>query len=64
MLPDHLHAIFSLPEGDADYALRLRLIKTGLSNNPLKHHALGASVSIQDRGSTVLLFPLKGVMLK
>ncbi|MGH8076821.1 MAG: hypothetical protein ACREPE_05785 [Lysobacter sp.] len=28
VLPDHLHAIVSLPEGDADYALRLRLIKT------------------------------------
>ncbi len=27
VLPDHLHAIFSLPNGDAGYALRLRLIR-------------------------------------
>ena len=33
VLPDHLHAIFSLPEGDADYALRLRLIKTLFSRD-------------------------------
>ena len=33
VLPDHLHAIFSLPEGDADYALRLRLIKTHFSRH-------------------------------
>ncbi len=31
VLPDHLHAILSLPEGDTDYALRLRLIKTHFS---------------------------------
>lgn len=31
VLPDHFHAILSLPEGDADYALRLRLIKTHFS---------------------------------
>jgi putative transposase len=37
VLPDHLHAIWILPEGDADYALRWRLIKSafsrGLPNN-------------------------------
>jgi putative transposase len=31
VLPDHLHAIWSLPDGDADYALRWRLIKTQFS---------------------------------
>jgi len=31
ILPDHLHAICSLPEGDHDYALRWRLIKTEFS---------------------------------
>ena len=30
ILPDHLHAIWTLPEGDADFALRWRLIKLGL----------------------------------
>ena len=31
VLPDHIHAIWTLPEGDADYALRWRLIKTVFS---------------------------------
>jgi putative transposase len=31
VLPDHLHAIWTLPEGDADFALRWRLIKTEFS---------------------------------
>ena len=29
--PDHLHAIWSLPENDADFATRWRLIKTAFS---------------------------------
>jgi|SRR3989344_6726643 len=33
VLPDHLHAIWTLPPGDADYALRWRLIKTYFSRN-------------------------------
>jgi putative transposase len=28
ILPDHLHAILTLPEGDADFSTRWRLIKT------------------------------------
>jgi REP-associated tyrosine transposase len=28
VLPDHLHAVWTLPEGDADYSMRWRLIKT------------------------------------
>jgi putative transposase len=31
ILPDHLHAIWSLPEGDADYSLRWRTIKSNFS---------------------------------
>jgi REP element-mobilizing transposase RayT len=30
-LPDHLHAIWTLPDGDANFALRWRLIKTEFS---------------------------------
>ena len=29
--PDHLHAIFTLPPGDADFSTRWRLIKVGFS---------------------------------
>ena len=32
VLPDHLHAIWTLPEGDADFALRWRLIKSSFSH--------------------------------
>ena len=31
VLPDHLHAIWSLPDGDADFSLRWNLIKSGFS---------------------------------
>ena len=31
VLPDHLHAIWSLPEGDSGYSLRWSLIKSGFS---------------------------------
>jgi putative transposase len=31
VLPDHLHAIWTLPEGNADFALRWRLIKAAFS---------------------------------
>ena len=31
VLPDHLHAIWTLPEGDADFAVRWRLIKSSFS---------------------------------
>lgn len=31
VLPDHLHAIWTLPQGDADYSTRWQLIKTAFS---------------------------------
>jgi putative transposase len=31
VLPDHLHAIWTLPPGDADYAMRWRLVKAVFS---------------------------------
>ncbi|MBN8964752.1 MAG: transposase, partial [Rhizobiales bacterium] len=31
VLPDHLHTIWSLPEGDSDFATRWRLIKASFS---------------------------------
>ncbi|MBM2577861.1 transposase [Jannaschia sp. Os4] len=31
MLPDHLHAVWTLPEGDADFSGRWRRIKAGVS---------------------------------
>src|SRR3954451_21976813 len=31
VLPEDLHAVWTMPEGDADFATRWRLIKTGFS---------------------------------
>jgi putative transposase len=31
ILPDHLHAVWTLPDGDADFAVRWRLIKSAFS---------------------------------
>lgn len=31
VLPDHLHAVWTLPDGDSDFATRWRLIKFGFS---------------------------------
>jgi putative transposase len=31
VLPEHLHAIWGLPQGDADFSVRWRLIKTRFS---------------------------------
>jgi putative transposase len=35
ILPDHVHLLCSLPEGDADYPTRLRLIKTSFTRSLL-----------------------------
>jgi putative transposase len=34
VLPKHLHAVWTLPEGDSDYAMRWRLIKVGILARP------------------------------
>jgi len=33
VLPDHLHTVWTLPEGDADFATRWRLIKSAFSRS-------------------------------
>jgi putative transposase len=35
ILPDHIHAIWTMPEGDADFATRWRLIKSTFSRKPI-----------------------------
>lgn len=39
LLPDHLHCIWTLPEGDTDYSVRWGIIKAGYSSamRPLLH---------------------------
>ena len=36
ILPDHIHFIWTLPDGDRDYSRRVGRIKV-LFNNPIKH---------------------------
>jgi len=51
VLPDHLHAIWTMPEGDADYATRWRLIKTMFSRSLAKTERISESRRAQgERG--------------
>lgn len=43
VLPDHMHCIIELPEGDAEYSLRWRLIKAMFSRSIPPGEARGAS---------------------
>jgi putative transposase len=43
VLPDHLHALWSLPEEDNDYPMRWMLIKSGFSRRILKGEQINAS---------------------
>ena len=42
VMPDHLHAVWTLPEGDADYSTRWRLIKARFTRAVLADGAVGA----------------------
>jgi putative transposase len=51
VLPDHLHAVWTLPLGDANFPLRWRLIKTWFSRNlPHGEHRRASQVSKGERG--------------
>jgi putative transposase len=43
ILPDHLHAIWTLPDGDADFATCWRLIKSGFSHALPRGERISAS---------------------
>ena len=40
VLPEHMHALWRLPDGDSDYSLRWGLIKAGFSRAIPKHERL------------------------
>ena len=48
VMPDHLHAIFTLPPGDADYPTRWMLIKAGFSRQIPKTERI--NISRQSKG--------------
>lgn len=43
VLPEHLHAIWTLPDGDADYPMRWALIKAGFSRRLAKVERINPS---------------------
>jgi putative transposase len=51
VLPDHLHAVWSLPEGDANFPLRWSLIKSRFSRELVGNAPRSASkVAKRDKG--------------
>lgn len=51
VLPDHLHAIWTLPEGDSDYSQRWGLIKAGFSRGlPVQEVRSASRMSKGERG--------------
>jgi putative transposase len=45
ILPDHLHSIWTLPDGDSDYSKRWNLIKGHFSRHMVNGEAVSASRS-------------------
>lgn len=51
VLPDHMHCIWTLPEGDADYASRWKAIKTAFSKSiPKSEFRSPVRVANDERG--------------
>jgi putative transposase len=51
ILPDHLHAIWTLPPGDADFATRWNLIKGGFSRGiPAAHGRSASKLAKREKG--------------
>jgi REP-associated tyrosine transposase len=51
VLPDHLHAVWSLPRGDADFSLRWSLIKSGFSRGlPSDMQRSSSKIARRERG--------------
>jgi putative transposase len=51
ILPDHVHAIWSLPDGDADFARRWMLIKSGFSRGlPTRPQTSDSKLRKRERG--------------
>jgi putative transposase len=50
ILPDHLHALWSLPEHDADFAMRWSLIKSGFSRGIEARQRSESKTSRREKG--------------
>jgi putative transposase len=50
VLPDHIHALWALPEGDADFATRWSLIKSGFSRGLDPRSRSASKVGKREKG--------------
>src|SRR5687767_8585273 len=51
ILPDHLHALWSLPSGDSNFPLRWSLIKSGFSRTlPASYTLSPSKIAKRDKG--------------
>jgi putative transposase len=50
VLPDHVHAIWALPEGDADFSTRWSLIKSGFSRGVDAGERSESKISKREKG--------------
>jgi len=51
VLPDHLHAVWSLPQGDANFPLRWNLIKSGFSRGiAADPHRSSSKIARREKG--------------
>jgi putative transposase len=54
VLPDHLHCIWRLPDGDADYPMRWRLVKSAFSRGYGKEGESTTTASRSNRGERAI----------
>src|SRR5437899_1410465 len=50
VLPDHVHAVWALPEGDADFSTRWSLIKSGFSRGLHPRARSASKVGKREKG--------------
>jgi REP element-mobilizing transposase RayT len=57
VLPDHLHAVWTLPEGDPDFATRWRLIKSAFSHSFATGERVSDRTGAAGQGLAVFVVP-------
>jgi putative transposase len=50
VLPDHVHALWALPEGDADFSIRWSLIKSGFSRGLEPNPRSASKIGKREKG--------------
>jgi putative transposase len=63
VLPDHLHAIWTLPYGDADYSLRWRLIKSAFWQRRYWEHTLRDEGDFERHADYIHFNPVKHALV-